>query len=77
MVKVVFTPPPSVTPTASNADKAISITSPALREIIKLPLYSEPTPTDNTLVKVDCGIAVPFLRTARVTVVPNAAETLV
>lgn len=37
-VKVVFTPPPSVTPTASKAESAISITSPALSAIIILPL---------------------------------------
>ena len=76
-VKVVFTPLPSVMPTASNAEIAISITSPAVRAIIKLPLYSEPTPTDSTLEIVACGIAVPFLRTDIVTVVPRAAETFV
>ena len=33
IVKVVFTPPPSVTPKATKAEIAISITSPALSEI--------------------------------------------
>ncbi len=75
MVNEVFTPPPRVIPTAIKAEIAISITSPAFNEIIKLPLYSEPTPTDNTLEIVACGIAVPFLLTDIVTVVPSAAET--
>ena len=76
-MRVVLTPPPSVTPTAINADIAISITSPALSEIKKLPLKSEPTPTDSARDTVAWGIAVPFLRTDRVTVVPSAAETFV
>ena len=37
-VKVVFTPLPNVIPTASNAESAISITSPAVNAIIILPL---------------------------------------
>ena len=37
-VRVVLTPPPSVTPTASSADSAMSITSPASSAITILPL---------------------------------------
>ncbi len=77
IVKVVFTPLPSVTPTASRAETAISITSPAFKEIMKLPLYREATPTASTLDMDACGITVPFLRTDMVTVVPRAADKLV
>ncbi len=76
-VNVVFTPPPSVMPTASSADSAMSITSPAVSARITLPLYRDPTPTDKIREIVACGSAVPFLRTDIVTVVPTAADTLV
>lgn len=75
-VSVALTPFPSVMPTASSAERAISITSPAVRFIMVLPLYNDPTPTESTLEMAVDGIIVPLLRTASVTAVPNAAESV-
>ena len=74
--KVALTPDPNVTPTANNADKAISITLPAAKVTIVLPLYIELVPTDNALEITVLGIFVPFTLTACVNVVPRATETL-
>ena len=59
-MSVALTPLPKVTPTASKADSAISITSPAAKLIMMLPLNSEPTPTESNLETVASGIAEPF-----------------
>lgn len=76
MLKVAFTPEPNVTPTANNAEIAMSTTSPAASVTMVLPLYIEPTPTERALdITVD-GILVPLTLTARVTVVPKATEIL-
>ena len=75
-VNVALTPVPKVTPTARSAESAISITSPAARVIIILPLSYEPTPTDKTLLIVASGILLPFRRTAKVTVVPIATDSV-
>ena len=48
----------------------ISITAPAVKVTITLPLYIDPTPTDRTLEITVSGIFVPLFLTAKVTVVP-------
>ena len=74
MLNVALVPAPSVIPTAIKALRASSITSPAVKLTIILPLYIYPTPTAKTLEIVAPGILVPFRRTEKVTVVPSAAE---
>lgn len=70
------TPLPKVTPTAINADNAISRVSPAARVMRKLPLRSESNPTESVRFIVAEGIATPFNLTANVTVVPTATDSV-
>ena len=70
-------PLPKVTPTARSAERAISITLPAVRVRIVLPLNSEPVPTDNALEIVALGTLVPLTLTANVMVVATAAVKVV
>lgn len=70
-------PLPRVIPTASKAESAISITLPAARFTIVLPLNKELVPTDRSLEMVALGTSVPLTLTAKVMVVATAADRVV